>query len=273
MSYITDTTERREAEEKIREQNLKLEATHRQMTRELQQARLAQMALLPNELPDLPNIKLAAKYKPMARIGGDFYDLVSDGKEKLGILVGDVTGHGIPAALLSFLFLAAFKNNRIVGTTPDAVMKRLNTFLAGKLPNGKYTSMFYCLYDLKKRILNYTSAGHPPGFLIRPGSKQLIHLQTPGMVVGMFENPVLPFESKTVELLSGDKVLIYTDGIMEVTDDNDKLLDAEKLEAFLVARNQQPIDQLLDEVYEFCFEYSDHRGFNDDVTMIGMEVV
>lgn len=267
-----DVTDRLEAEKKIKQQQLKLETANQQMTSELEQARLAQLALLRTELPDLPNVKLAAKYSPMAQIGGDFYDLYCDRGEKLGILVGDVTGHGVPAALLSFLFLTTFKNNRIDAKSPAAVMQLSNTFLAGKLPTSKYASMFYCVYDLKKQILSYTCAGHPPGFLIRPGSDQLVQLKTEGMVVGMFDDPIISFESKSIELISGDKVLIYTDGIIEVTNMDNKQLDAGKLEAFLLSHRQKPIDQLLDLIFEFSFDYSDSQGFDDDVTMIGLEV-
>lgn|GEM_PF-4799913 len=273
LCFQTDITDRRKAEEKIRIQQKKLETVYQQMTEELEQARLVQLALLPAEPPELPDLKLAVKYHPMAQIGGDFYDLVTDDPGSLGILVGDVTGHGIPAALLSFLYLTTFKNSRSSFSPPDAFMQLSNAFLAGKLPGGKYATMFYCHYDLGKKVLTYTSAGHPPGYLIRPGAEKLIQLQTSGMVVGMFEKPRLPFESKSIALQPGDKVLVYTDGMLEVTNGKGEMLDGEKLEAFLLTHSRQPVDQLLEAIYQFCFDFSNHRGFNDDVTMIALEVV
>jgi phosphoserine phosphatase RsbU/P len=273
LCFQMDITDRKEAEEKIQDQNLKLEAVNQQISAEMEQARLAQLALLPKELPNLPKIELAIRYKPMEQIGGDFYDLFTVGQDQLGIVVGDVTGHGIPAALLSFLFLTTFKNSRLSGSAPDIIMNLSNAFLAGKLPKGKYASIFYSMYDPENGLLRYTSAGHPPAFLIRPSCEEIIQLQTRGMVVGMFEDPIIPFENGEIELFPGDKLLIYTDGILEITDENKQMQDSEKLENFLMLNRQQRIGPLLDRVFEYCLNYSDQGTFDDDVTMIGMEVL
>jgi phosphoserine phosphatase RsbU/P len=272
LASLRDITERKKTEEIIASQQLKLEAAYNQLTRELEQARQAQIALLPQVLPKLPKIELAAVYHPMKAIGGDFYDLVCDDNENLGMLVGDVTGHGISAALLSFLYLTTFKNSHFKTSSPDALFRQSNAFLVGKLPLGKYASIFFCTYNLKNRMLSFSSAGHPPAFLIRAGSEKIICLQTPGLVVGMFENPAIPFESKSIELLPGDKVLIYTDGLLEVFNENKQMLDTNTFEKFLISNNRQPIDQLLQLAYEFCSAYAGHRGFEDDVTLIGLEV-
>ena len=273
LSSGYDITERRKAADQIRMQQQKLEEAHKQMNIELDQAKLAQLSLLPNQVPTFPNLELAVKYNPMAQIGGDFYDLLINPDGSLGLLVGDVTGHGIPAALLSFMYLTTFKNSRKNGATPDQIIHNSNHFLSGKLPEGKYATVCYCTFDPESLRLDYSSAGHPPGFLIRPGNDKPQLLQTPGMVVGMFKEPVLPFQSQSVQLQKGDKVIIYTDGMMEVTDSNDRLLDTDALEQYVVSRAASPISDLLEEVYRYCDEYAGKRGFNDDVTMIGFEVL
>jgi len=268
-----DITLRKKADLKIREQNEKLEAANQHIQFELEQAKIAQLALLPTKIPDFPGLDLAIKYYPMAQIGGDFYDFNGDGNKKIGILVGDVTGHGIPAALLSFLFMNTFRNIHDAALAPDVLLQLSNTILVNKLPEAKYATMFYCVYDIPSRVLSYASAGHPAAMLLHQGSEQVVHLQTSGMMVGMFENPISPYETKTVTLSPGDKVLIYTDGILEVTDVNDRMLEPDELETFLLTHSQQPIDQLLENVNAFCLNYSGQQGIKDDVTMIGFEVL
>ncbi len=272
LSFQTDITNQLAYENKIKRQNHELEFINNLMIEELEQARLTQLALLPSKLPELPNTQLVVKYSPMAQIGGDFYDLFLDQDNNFGIMVGDVTGHGIPAALLSFMFLAVFKNTCQGISTPDDVMKLTNSFLAGKLPGGKYASMFYCLYNPTTHILTYSCAGHPPGLLIRPESDRIIRLQTKGMVVGMFEEPPLPFEAAEIELYPGDKVLLFTDGLLEITDQQDQMQDSRLLEDYFFSRKRQPIGKLLDDIFEYCSSKSKEGQFNDDVTMIGLEI-
>jgi len=272
MSTGYDVTERRKAEAVIREQQVKLEKAHRQTLVELEQARLAQLAALPGSLPEVPGVALAVKYSPMTQIGGDFYDLFLDAGKRLGILVGDVTGHGIPAALLSFMFLASFKNNSSLQASPDSIIARSNHFLCGKLPPGKYATVYYCVYDPENRVLHYSSAGHPPGFLLRNGMDKPQLLQTSGTVVGMFEKPVMPFQSRSVSLQPGDKIIIYTDGVMEVSDAEGRMMNPDAFELYLASRKTMPIGPLLEEIHAHCSAFSGPGGFNDDVTIIGMEV-
>jgi phosphoserine phosphatase RsbU/P len=273
MSSGYDVTERKKAEVKIRRQQQKLEAAQQQMTIEMEQARLAQMALLPGSLPTVSNLKLASKYSPMDQIGGDFYDVFLDRVGRLQLLVGDVTGHGIPAALLSFMFLTSFKNNRKLLSHPDEVINSANQFLSGKLPVGKYATVYCCTLDPESLILTYSSAGHPPAFLFRPGLDSPIMLETKGMVVGMFENPVQSYQAQSVQLCRGDKLVIYTDGMIEVEDDAKEMLDSETFVQFMLSRMHLPIDDLLEEIFEYCSTYAGEQGFNDDVTMIGLEVL
>lgn len=273
LSSGYDITERRQAEEQIMKQSQELQAAQQQMNVELNQARLAQRALLPTEMPCVSNLKLAVKYTPMAQIGGDFYDMLINREGNLELLIGDVTGHGIPAALLSFMYLTTFKNRRCSVATPDQVLDSANRFLSGKLPDGKYATAFYCSLDPENLVLRYSSAGHPPAFLLRSGSNKPQLLETPGMVVGMFAEPLLPYVSQTVNLKPGDKVLIYTDGMLEVTDANGRALDTETLERFAASQHFRPIEELLEQVYNYCSAYAGHQGFKDDVSMIGFEVL
>ena len=273
LSFLMDITDRLAAENKIREQNIELKAAHRQINSELEQARLAQLTLLSGRPPVIPGINLATTYHPMVQIGGDFYDIFEDESGRLGIAIGDVTGHGIPAALLSFLFLTTFKNARLAASTPCKAMEKANAFLSGKLPEGKYASMFYCTYNHAEKKLAYSSAGHPPAFLIRPGFQELKILNTRGTVLGMFAQPTIPFESGSIEMNQGDKILVYTDGMVEIINSGKGMLSEEALETFILDHATLPVKQLVDAILEFCRTYNNQQEFNDDVTLIGFEVL
>ncbi len=270
---MRDITERREAENTIKKQKKQLEMVWDQISSELDHAKEAQVALLPDDVPKLNNLKLGVLYRPTNRIGGDFYDFVTDNSSDLGILIGDVTGHSIPAALLSFLFVATFRSHLARFLNPCEPIRHTNDFLAGKLPWGRYASMFFGKLEAATRIFHFCRAGHPPPVLLRSESEKPEYLDMPGMVVGMFENPIIPFSSQCISLEPGDRILFYTDGIVEVDNCEGERLDLNSLLEYILTIRQQPIQNFLDSIYQFCVQFSDSKTLKDDVTLIGLEAV
>ena len=208
----------------------------------------------------------------MTELGGDFFDLFELGDKKIGVMIADVSGHGIPAALVSFMMLTIFRNNINAGTSTKEVIRLVNETLKGKLPAGKYATMFYGIYDGKNQELTYTSAAHPPGLVIRSQTQEVILLEESGMVVGMFLNKQVNYKEQTFKLIPGDKILLYTDGIIEMTDERDQRLGSEGLEHFIKNHYDLSIDELKDKLYEFCVMYSGEKGFKDDLTILGFEI-
>ncbi len=257
----------------LTKKNVELEQLHRQHTEELNHARVAQLAIFPREMPVRKDVKLARIYKPMGQIGGDFYDYYSEGRDNLGLLVGDATGHGIPAALLSFMFLTVFRSLRQKSKTLDEMTYQANAYFRGRLPSGKYATLFHGLYNCRTRVFTYISAGHPPAYLLRTETGELETLQTPGTVVGMFDKPAPLFKSSSVTLTPGDKLLIYTDGLLEVVNNDNQLLDTSSFEEYLITQKTFSIDVFLDHVYSFCSDYAGNKGVNDDATILGLEVL
>jgi PAS domain S-box-containing protein len=258
--------------QEITKQRQALQLNHNRMQQELRQARLVQKALLPGRIPEMGGIQLAASYLPVAHIGGDFYDFFPVDPSRMGILLGDVSGHGIPAALLSALFLTTLRNLRSLTPTPDLLLRTANQALIDILPDGKYASLFCCLYDTTHHQLTFSSAGHPPAFLLRAEDGQPQQLQTRGMVVGMFTEPIQPYENGIIELRAGDKLLFYTDGILDIMKGERRLWEQAELEAFLVANRSLPVASLLKRIREHCLTHAGEDGFTDDVTLIGLEV-
>ncbi len=272
-AIIRDITERKKAEEELKHSYQIIKAQHNQLELELAHARETQKILFPSKLPSFPNIQLARKYVPMEQIGGDFYDVfpVEDGQ--LGIMVGDVTGHGIPAALLSFMVSGTFKNNARGWSSTQGVLDMTNGFLEGKMPSAAFATMFYGIYDHEQKSLLFTNASHPPGLVIRPSTQEIFSLKSHGLPVGVFPNSITTYKEEVFTMKPGDKLLLYTDAIFEIKNEEKKMWGANQLEAFLKEHHEEPIETMLDMIYEFGLSYSHTKSFNDDVTMLGMQIL
>ncbi len=243
----------------------------RQSDAEMDHARKVQQALLPETLPTFPEITIARKYMPMEKIGGDFYDVFEPVDECVGFLLGDVTGHGIPAALISFMIYSLFKDSAVGIDSPEIVMNYANGRIEGKLPDSKFATMIYGMLDRKTLRFTFANAGHPPIYIIRSTTKELIVLDEHGPIIGVF--PHTTYREISYQLGPGDKVLMYTDGILEVEGANKKILGASRLKIFLAQNSHLPIQELLDELHNFGLDYSVRDSFDDDVLLMGLEIL
>jgi sigma-B regulation protein RsbU (phosphoserine phosphatase) len=266
----SDITELRETQEQLEAANRDLLRFERRITQELEQARDAQMSLLPQEMPRDDRLILAHKYVPMAEIGGDFFDVIELDRGVYGILVADVTGHGIHAALLAFMSAISFKNAAPGRLSTRAVLNRVNELLYGKMHAGNFCAMFYAIVDANRRTLTYTQAGIPPGLLIRPGDGQIALLEAKSPVLGLFDG--LQLAEETVRLAPGDKVLLYTDAVIEATRADGEMLGIGGLRSFLEQSGDLGIETLVDQVYAYGQTFTGQARYEDDFTLVGLEI-
>jgi PAS domain S-box-containing protein len=269
----SDITELKETKKRLELANQNLEVFHDRITGELEQAGKAQQFILPAILPADDKIRFVARYEPMDKIGGDYYDVLNLGDGKYGMMIADVTGHGIPAALLTFMTSFAFKNSAINCDSTQQVISLTNEKLFEKMPKGAFITMFYCIFDLSSNILTYTQAGHPPGFIIRPASSELIPLKTKGGIVGVFKNEKIGYGESQIELLRGDKVLLYTDAIVEIRNEELQMIDSRDFADFLLLNCEFPINEIIDKIYQFGLDFSGKTKYDDDFTLVGFEVL
>ena len=269
----SDITEGKETKRNLEAANQDLEEFRDLISIELDQASRAQQFILPAQLPTNEKIKFSAFYAPMGRIGGDYYDVVELEDNVYGIMIADVTGHGIPAALLTFMTSFAFKEAALGKLSTAQVVRRTNEKLVNKMPSGAFITMFYAIYDAERHLLTYTQAGHPPGFIIRPSSNELISLQTRGSLVGVFNKELVQFNEKEIKLHPGDKVFLYTDAIIEVKDQNNKMIESEEFLAFLNQNQEKPLADLFESLHQFGCDFSGNPTYNDDFTLLGFEVL
>jgi sigma-B regulation protein RsbU (phosphoserine phosphatase) len=194
--------------EKGRARRLERQAT----TREFTEAQRIQRKLLPAVLPQVDGCELAASWEPAAGVGGDCYDAIAFTSTRVALSIADVVGKGIPAALLMSNLQAAVRAFASETTEPGELCQRVNRILCGNIAEGRFISFFYCTLDTERRRLTYANAGHyPPILLRRDGAVE--RLATGGPVLGIFSDAV--YEQHQVSIASGDRVVLFTDGITE----------------------------------------------------------
>lgn len=269
----SDITELRETQRKLKAANEELELFQKRINFELDEARRVQNFILPTSYPTTSQIQFASLFEPVDQIGGDFFDIIDLGDGRYGVLIADVTGHGVPAALLTFMTSFAFKNIAIQSTSTAHVVSVTNEKLYNKMPRGSFITMFYAIYDANDKTLNFTQAGHPEGFVLRPGTKEVISLKSESPLVGAFSSKSVTYSEAKIQLQVGDKFLLYTDAILELWNRDEVMLNREEFISFLLDNAQLPIKELLESVKQFGLQYSGKETFNDDFTMVGFEVL
>lgn len=244
-----------------------------QLIEELEQAKETQLAIMPEEFPMMEGLHFSATYRPMDQIGGDFYNIFKITDTTVGLMITDVSGHGVSAALISFLvygkFFDSLKNNE---RSPAKAIQTTSNYLMTKLPDGRFATMFYGIYDCQTHLLRYTSAAHPAMLVMRTSTREIIQLKSTGSLLGGFASDMIPFEEKQVELMPGDKLFLYTDGIIELKNLDEEMLGLDGLIQFLTDNMDLDIQAIFDKLCAYSDEFSLYQGFDDDITMLGMEV-
>jgi sigma-B regulation protein RsbU (phosphoserine phosphatase) len=199
---------------------------------ELATARRIQTSILPRSLPELPGLRLAALYRPMTEVAGDFYDFIRLDDQHLTILIADVSGHGVPAALIASMLKVAFAQQAPHAADPAAVLTGLNQILSGVV-DGQFVTAACAHVDLAGGVIAYAGAGHPPA-LLRRASGQIVELAENGLFLGPFRNA--KYQNISAPFQHGDSLLLYTDGIVEATLADGEPFGDERLREFFAAR-------------------------------------
>ncbi|NND08815.1 MAG: SpoIIE family protein phosphatase [Saprospiraceae bacterium] len=268
----SDITLLRETKVRLEAANKDLEVFQERVLKELERAKLAQQFLLPTELPTSTTVRFASLFVPMQEIGGDFYDVIELPNEKYGLLMADVTGHGLPAALLTFMSSTTFKNAVVDCSSPARCIGLTNERLFRKMPDDAFVTMFYAVFDSENHKLTYVQAGHPEGYIIRSGTKEILPLRTGGTLVGAFSADEVNFIEKEIDIEAGDKVVLYTDAITDILD---RCEDAQETEfiSFLQAHADLSLESLFNRIYDFGLTRGKLTTYPDDFTLLGMEVL
>ena len=237
---------------------------------ELRMARTIQQALLPQSLPQLEGWQFTPYYQPAREVGGDFYDFHPLSEDRLGVVVGDATGHGVPAALVmsttcGMLQVAA---QALASSSPREVLERVNETLTTRIPPSMFVTCFYAILDPESASLSYANAGHDLPYLHRR-SGHAEELRARGMPLGLM--PGMSYEEGEASLREEQGVLFYSDGLVEAHNPKGEMFGFPRLRALVAEHDdgeQSLIDCLLDALYTFVGEGWDQE---DDITLLTLE--
>jgi serine phosphatase RsbU (regulator of sigma subunit)/anti-sigma regulatory factor (Ser/Thr protein kinase) len=250
----------------VRQQQAEIAARER-IENELRVARLIQQSLLPKQLPVATGWRFAARYQPARAVGGDFYDFVELPDGTLGLMVGDVTDKGVPAALVMATTRSILRTAAQRLASPGEVLQRTNDALCGDIPPNMFVTCLYAILDPATGRVKYANAGHDLPFL-RHGSG-VSELRARGMPLGLM--PDMIYEEKEVVVAPGDRVLFYSDGLVEAHNAEREMLGFPRLEALMGEIDATPddvIEQLLLALEQWTGQDWEQE---DDITLVVLE--
>jgi serine phosphatase RsbU (regulator of sigma subunit) len=237
------------------------------IAQELRVARSIQEASLPKEVPELEGWVISPRYQPAREVGGDFYDFHFLSEGRLGVVVGDATGKGVPAALVmsttcGMLQLAA---QALDSSSPGEVLERVNETLLARIPANMFVTCFYCILDPNSATLSYANAGHDLPYVLRGSGGDCEELRARGMPLGIM--PGMRYEEKETILNSGEAALLYSDGLVEAHDPEGEMFGFPRLRALIAKHGEERAlrDFLMEELYSFVGEGWEQE---DDITLL-----
>jgi sigma-B regulation protein RsbU (phosphoserine phosphatase) len=232
--------------------------------RELSIARQIQASILPQAMPRVPGLTVVARYRPMTAVAGDFYDFLGVDAQRLGILVADVSGHGVPAALIASMVKVALAAQREHADSPAAVLGGMNETLCGRLA-GQYVTAAYLFIDTQSRLIRYGAAGHPPMLRSARRNGQVHEVERNGLLLGFVEGA--GYEELEQSLKGDERLLLYTDGLIEAASADDNPFGLERLKAALAAVAGLQPDAVTDSLLKTVDTWSGQPP-SDDLTVV-----
>jgi serine phosphatase RsbU (regulator of sigma subunit)/predicted ester cyclase len=230
---------------------------------DLRVAQRIQQASLPEEVPELEGWQIDPYYQPAREVGGDFYDFLELEDGRLGMVVGDATGHGVPAALVMSTTCGMLRAVALSVDSPGEVLKRVNDALSARIPANMFVTCFFGVLDPESGAFAYANAGHDLPYLRRGSGAE--ELSARGMPLGLM--PGMSYEEKEVAVGTGDEALFYSDGLVEAHNFEGEMFGFPRLRALVAehAEGEPLVDFLMEELYSFTGEGWEQE---DDITLL-----
>lgn len=240
------------------------------MERELQIAKDIQQFILPKDSPHVEGFDIVSLYRSAMEVGGDYYDYVQVSENELGIVIGDVSGKGVPGALVMAMVRSILQAIGIGNHSTKDVLSKLNKHVCNSLKTDMFVSIFYCILDTKNRTLTYSRAGHDPLILLPAGKSDHELLTTNGIAIGLSDPAVFSgvIEEKTVHLAPDDIVLFYTDGITEAMNEKQEEFGFDRLIKVITLNRALEAKDISAKVDEEVTQFAGNMHQHDDITMV-----
>jgi phosphoserine phosphatase RsbU/P len=236
---------------------------------ELAIARDIQNSILPGAAPELASLRIHAAYHPMTAVAGDFYDFIPVDEHRIGFLVADVSGHGVPAALIAAMIKVAMQSVIGCADNPAEVLRRLNHILSGQL-RGQFVTAAYLWLDTESQTARYSAAGHPP--LLRWRQGKLGNIESNGLLFGVL--PDCEYPAIEMPLEHGDRYLLYTDGVVEPENSSGDSFGDASLEQVVRMNEKSSPSVLSDQLLLGLRNWQPtSTAQQDDITLLVIDVV
>jgi two-component system sensor histidine kinase ChiS len=276
--YITKPVDRDELIARVRslislKESVELQNKLSIIQNELNIATEIQKSIIPNTMPDLKNIQFAVRYEPSTQVGGDYYDynLVND--RKIGVLVADVAGHGIPAAMVAAMLQVAYTLYKGEFVDPSLLFQKINSVME-KYTHGLYLTACYVFMDLDKKRLYHSNAGHQPLLIWRKDEQRLISDKIFNRPIGVF--PDSTYSINELDLRDNDRIVLYTDGIIEARNAERTIFGDERFHELIRAGSDLTADEfagnVVDEVKRWA-GVTAGKSLVDDVTLVVIDII
>ncbi|MCH8021228.1 SpoIIE family protein phosphatase [candidate division KSB1 bacterium] len=238
---------------------------------ELSLARNVQRSMLPESFPQMNGITIATKYQPALEIGGDLFDVISLADDKVAVLMADVTGHGIQAALITSVIKSAFSAFRDRDATPADILIFMNRILVKILPTAMFAAAGVLIIDTKSGHCHISNGGIPQPFLLNRNGGLVEQIPATGLLLGIADEETFePGDEVAFQLKKGETLIFFTDGISEVPNDSGEHFDMKMAQVLLEAKNKKGKD-ILEHLVNSAKKFSrkDHNW--DDIAILGIE--
>lgn len=246
----------------------------RQLDRDMQTAQQIQMSLLPLELPESEGVRIAASNLPAFNIGGDYYDVIRIDSEHLGIAIADVSGKGIGGAMMMAVCQGVLRARAPQEQSPARMLSELNRVLSANLAEDMFITMLYMVFNTRTRELKFARAGHERPLLKRPGAKSSEALDAAGIAIGLADEEIFDsaIQDASVQLSSGDVVVIYTDGVTEALNDKNEEWGSDRLLQAIDDKSASGVDELIQTVRTRLARHIGAQPQYDDITLLALKV-
>jgi len=236
----------------------------KEQERELVEARTIQRRLLPTEIPQIEGYKIAGAWRPARTVSGDYFDVLSFRDSKAALCIADVSGKGMPAALLMSNVQAAVHAFASETVSPSEMCAKVNRVVSSSTGEDKFITFFYGIVDAEQKKLVYTNAGHNAGMLLRRDGS-LVRLEPGGAVLGPF--PSWNYKHEEIELRAGDRLLLFTDGVTELRSSAGDEFGEDRLIELLIENRELEAEALRDLIVEAVVSFGGGE-FQDDATLL-----
>ena len=241
---------------------------------ELQTARNIQFSFLPKEIPQIPGFELAVEFHPAKEVSGDYYDFIQINEFLTGIVIADVSGKGLPAALYVNIARALLRDKTKQFQTPQEVLSALNQSLQFELgETGRFLTMTYVLIDARESMIHYVCAGHEPMVLLSVSKTKYDLLKPKGYPLSSIHADLFDhrIQQESYQMQSGDLIFMYTDGVTDITNEANEMFGEEALYEMVERFSDQAPQQLTKQIYDHLNQFRKDVAQTDDITIIALK--